>query len=65
MAVDRVTSSSAAEQAFAQRVSENQQLRAAEREEKPAAPREQQEDASRPVVNTEGQTTGTVINVTA
>ncbi len=64
MAVDSVTSSASAAQAALQKSAESAQSRQIERDENRQPPTPRDED-QRPVVNADGQTTGTVINVTA
>ncbi len=67
MAVESVASSSNTTQAALQKAAENQPARQAERQEakKAEEPPPVREESPRPVVNAEGQTTGSVINVTA
>ena len=62
MAIESVNLSAGA-QASATRIAADAQP--AERRQPPPPPPERQEEAQRPVVNSEGQTTGTVINTTA
>lgn len=66
MAVDSVISSTSTQANVARQASGGQQAQAAQRQEARAEERtEREQEAPRPVVNAQGQTTGTLINVTA
>lgn len=70
MAVDSVTNSSNAyastlQSAEAQRSRQAQQTQQAQPQPKPEDRVEKKEEQPKPVVNAQGQTTGTLINVTA
>jgi hypothetical protein len=66
MAVDSVTSGTSTQASAARQAAESQQARQVEEQQRRAAEsNKRKEEAPKPVVNAQGQTTGTRINVTA
>ena len=65
MAIQSVTSSISAYAGSGVQASQAQQARQAEQQPKPEERVERKEEAPRPVVNAQGQQTGTLINVVA